>query len=458
MVRIFLFLYIAWFVNLELYSQSICRGKVDSFAFEDELFTGYCKPNGDRDWGLTFYTDESFSGAFLGTYSSNLPYRGRLILDVGGRQVTFTGEWNADLNFIGERILDDDPNTLKGGYFPELAELNGWGFENVFDGKFERRYGYFSDGQLAGESMWISEDNGVVYSKYSSNGKLYGNAYLEKSNGAKYVLNYSSNKYMGSSRGWSNSNTSEVNRIKKTNERMWSEHLALMEGVREEFREIQETYNSTFSGSGNSYAGNLKGTGTGFFVNENIVVTNEHVIRGCGVLRGISGGNSYELELINADNKIDLALLRSNRISRTFPNIRSRPSVRKGEVVISLGYPLTSELGQGAKVTEGRVSSLSGLSNDLTRFQLSTPVSPGNSGGPLFDENGNIIGVAVSVINKEQFQNAENINFGINVRTLLNYLDLNNIRYDDNASGRIKEVPDLVEDAERYTLLIKCFD
>ena len=153
----------------------------------------------------------------------------------------------------------------------------------------------------------------------------------------------------------------------------------------------------------------------------------------------------------------DLALLKTEFSNQDIAKIRVR-GVRKGEKVFSVGYPLSFTLGEGAKITEGRVSSLSGIRNDSSTFQISADIAGGNSGGPLLDDKGNVIGVSVSGLKQEYSGGGSTINFGIKSLTLAGFLETNRVSLDENLSNRIQDVPDLVEKAEKYTLLIQCYE
>ena len=115
-------------------------------------------------------------------------------------------------------------------------------------------------------------------------------------------------------------------------------------------------------------------------------------------------------------------------------------------------------MGEGAKITEGRISSLSGFRNDSSTFQISADIAGGNSGGPLLDENGNVIGVSVGGLKDEFSEGGSDINFGIKSLTLAGFLETNRVLLDENLSNRSQPVPDLVEKAEKYTVLLECYE
>ena len=168
---------------------------------------------------------------------------------------------------------------------------------------------------------------------------------------------------------------------------------------------------------------NSPSSGTGFAISENgYVATNYHVIENANLIkiRGVKGDFSkiYNAEVIGRDKNNDLAILKIKddkftslgRIPYKFSNEFSQV----GYSVFSLGYPLRATMGDEVKLTNGIISSNTGFQGDITTYQTSVPVQPGNSGGPLFDSEGNIVGI----INAKH-SNADNASYAIKV----NYLD-----------------------------------
>src|SRR3954453_16036570 len=138
-------------------------------------------------------------------------------------------------------------------------------------------------------------------------------------------------------------------------------------------------------------------SGTGFVVSASgHVVTNNHVINGCvGDIKGnLTGEAGRVLRVVSSDANNDLALLQapSTTTFKEFARIRDR-SIRSGDSVVAIGFPFHGLLTSDFTVTTGIVSSLSGMRNDSRFLQISAPVQPGNSGGPLFDTAGQIVGV-----------------------------------------------------------------
>lgn len=143
------------------------------------------------------------------------------------------------------------------------------------------------------------------------------------------------------------------------------------------------------------------GSGTCFAIAKNgYLITNYHVIDGATeiTVKGIDGDltTKYGVTLVSADKSNDLALLKIGNKNVTFDSIpyaiRSS-GVAQGEKIYAYGYPLTTAMGNEIKLTDGIISARSGVEGDISKFQVSAAVQPGNSGGPLIDEQGNVIGV-----------------------------------------------------------------
>lgn len=178
----------------------------------------------------------------------------------------------------------------------------------------------------------------------------------------------------------------------------------------------------------NSGVSNVTSSGTGFALSsDGLIVTNYHVIDGATtiIVKGVNGNFSisYKAKVVVSDKNNDLAIIQID--DNSFTNISKIPYTIKssssdvGENVFVLGYPLRASMGDEIKLTNGIISSKTGFQGDITSYQISAPVQPGNSGGPLFDKFGNLIGV----INAKHI-GAENVSYAIKVSYLRNVIDL----------------------------------
>ncbi len=167
-------------------------------------------------------------------------------------------------------------------------------------------------------------------------------------------------------------------------------------------------------------------SGSGFFVSrQGHIVTNHHVIDGCSVVKAVVDGKEYDSEILAVDKVNDLAILKSNiRPTRVYSV--SKEDGQLLEEVIVAGYPLGKKISAAIKATSGTVTALAGLGDNYAEFQTDAALNSGNSGGPIINELGNVIGVAVSKIQQE---GVESFNFGIKASVLRIFANANGIKF-----------------------------
>jgi S1-C subfamily serine protease len=142
----------------------------------------------------------------------------------------------------------------------------------------------------------------------------------------------------------------------------------------------------------------LAGTGTGFVVSSSgTVITSNHVIDGAKrIVVHFADATQAEATVAGRSSMTDLAVLETQSPREIFLGLASPRSASVGMRVFTYGFPVTEVLGREPKYTGGTVSALTGLDDDQTYLQMSVPVQPGNSGGPVIDDRGNVVGVVAS--------------------------------------------------------------
>jgi len=176
------------------------------------------------------------------------------------------------------------------------------------------------------------------------------------------------------------------------------------------------------------------GSGSSFSVsNQGHLITNYHVINGCEKISVIIGGQSFEAKILAYDELNDLALMKSGLVPKRFLVLNPYSPILAQDIYVA-GFPFGQELSSSLKVTKGIVSSLSGLNNNYSNIQIDAAIQPGNSGGPIVDESGALIGVAVAKLDalsvlEQSGSLPENTNFGIKNTVLADFLKSNRIKY-----------------------------
>jgi S1-C subfamily serine protease len=203
-------------------------------------------------------------------------------------------------------------------------------------------------------------------------------------------------------------------------------------------------------------------SGTGFFVNtDGYLVTNAHVVNECNsIVIFSSKRESDKATLVATDTTNDLAILRTILKPETTATIRS--GVRLGENVAAFGFPLAGTLASSGNFTPGSVTALSGLGDDSRYLQISAPVQPGNSGGPLLDQSGAAVGVVSAKLNALKFMVAndgdipQNVNFAIKGRMLASFLESSHIAFTERGISPAIPPPELADMAAAMSVFILC--
>lgn len=208
----------------------------------------------------------------------------------------------------------------------------------------------------------------------------------------------------------------------------------------------------------------LASSGTGFVVSRNgHILTNNHVTEGCSMLTfQIRGDLAVPATLLASNATTDLALLKTSLASEP-AQFRGSRSIRLGDEVVVYGFPLLGDLSSQGNLTNGIVSALSGLGDDLSRLQMTAPIQPGNSGGPVMNRAGYIVGVVVETANDQYFREqrgtaVQNLNFAIHDALARSFLDTNNVEYATaEQSDQTLSIADIAEQARRFTGQILCY-
>ena len=203
--------------------------------------------------------------------------------------------------------------------------------------------------------------------------------------------------------------------------------------------------------------------GTGFFVTaDGYALTNHHVIEDCRSVAMLTDRGPLPARVVRKDERNDLALLLVENSSKVaFGSFRAAPGIRAGDGVVVAGFPLPTVLQNGLNVTVGNISSLAGFGGNSALLQMTAPVQPGNSGGPLLDMAGNIVGVIVSKLDalgvaKQTGDIPQNINFAVQGSIARLFLEAQGVRVSEKSSAAALVVGDVVDGARAYTFQVEC--
>jgi S1-C subfamily serine protease len=177
-------------------------------------------------------------------------------------------------------------------------------------------------------------------------------------------------------------------------------------------------------------------TGSAFPISRSgTLLTNDHVVRSCDQVQvRLGNARAVPARLVVSDETNDMAVL---KIESTLPgalSVRSGTPIRPGDDVVAIGFPLAGFLADQPNVTTGTVSALAGLGNDSRYMQITSPIQPGNSGGPLLDLSGHLVGIVSESLNDsiatKLFGSVpQNVNFALNGSVIRAFLDAHSIAY-----------------------------
>ena len=203
-------------------------------------------------------------------------------------------------------------------------------------------------------------------------------------------------------------------------------------------------------------------SGTVFFIDAaGHALTNAHVAGNCKTIKiAVGGGKTAEATLVAKDTQNDLALLAVTPAQPVFGQFSAAPP-RQGEEVAAYGFPLAGALSTQGNLSTGIVSALVGLGDDSRMLQISAPVQPSNSGGPLLDLGGNVIGVVSSKINALKVAAItgdipQNVNFAIKSSVVFNFLETNGVNLAKSPARKATSIAEVSDKAKGFTFMVLC--
>jgi len=252
------------------------------------------------------------------------------------------------------------------------VDVNGFVGSEKFTGTVSQGFG-------TGTMNMKGEGGTTCLGHYSARGMASGDGFLNCDDGRQAVIRYE-NTSLGVGYGYGTTNTGALVRF----------YFGISAEAAAKY--IGESEKAAGASSGGSAKGS---TGTGFFItHQGHILTNAHVVEKCSsVVIQQQGAGATSVAIISVDKPNDLALLRADTRPTAIATLRGNRPVRAGENVVAYGFPLNGLVSSGGVLTTGTVSALAGVRDDTRYFQVSAPLQPGSSGGPLLDTTGAVIGV-----------------------------------------------------------------
>ncbi len=328
----------------------------------------------------------------------------------------------------GEGVAKDEAEAVK--WYRKAAE------QNFAEAQFNLGFRYYTGQGVAMDKTeavkWVrkaAEQNdanaqyflGLCYANGQGVAKVYVEAY-------KWIL---------LAAGQSNKDAKKL--ITSLENKMTREQMAEGQKLASNFRPREVPS----PGGDSSAAGILQtrpeSSGTGFFITEDgYLVSNQHVVGTRGQVRLVTEAGILGAKVVKVDAANDLALLKVDGKFEALPMISSR-SVKMGNTVLTVGFPNIGLQGFAPKLAKGEIAGLTGAQDDPRYFQISVPVQPGNSGGALVDERGNVVGIVAAKLNASAAMATsgalpENVNYAVKSSFLLSFLESV-----PNVSAKLKE-------------------
>jgi S1-C subfamily serine protease len=308
-----------------------------------------------------------------------------------------------------------------GKYVGEFKDnkLNGQGTLMWTDGKYvgEKYVGGFKDNKRHGQGIYTFA-NGNKYVGEFKDDKRNGQGTATYDNGDKYVGEYKDDGWHGQGTyTFANGDTCSGRFV---NDKCLGETIRFAEK-----KEPKEQQPKKQLPDNNKII--AAASGTGFFVSKSgHIITNNHVIDGCDIVKTSFDGKQINSKVLSVDKVNDLAILKTD-ITPNYVYSVSDEDVELLENIIIAGYPLGKQVSAAIKTSKGSVTALAGYNDNYSEFQTDAALNQGNSGGPIMNQKGNVVGVAVAEFGKKE--GVESFNFGIKSSTLRTFAKSNGLNF-----------------------------
>jgi|HubBroStandDraft_1064217.scaffolds.fasta_scaffold00449_24 S1-C subfamily serine protease len=191
------------------------------------------------------------------------------------------------------------------------------------------------------------------------------------------------------------------------------------------------------------------------------IVTSDHGVNSCGSMSIHTRALVLPAKIVARDRLNDLALLHIDHGFAAPAIFRDGAGIRQAETVLAIGFPYGAQYASSATVTSGSISSLTGARDDTRLLQFTAPIQPGNSGGPVLDPSGHVVGLVTAKMNASPAGPAsgdipQNVNLAIKSSVIREFLDTNAVKYRAAPSGAELRPADIAEQAKQAVVYVEC--
>lgn len=206
-------------------------------------------------------------------------------------------------------------------------------------------------------------------------------------------------------------------------------------------------------------------SGTGFFVTrDGYVLTNHHVVKRCSRISVFGAVPLSDARLVAADEEYDLALLKANVLATDEAELNNeKQPLRASDPVVVVGYPGQSWETGRTKTTEARILSTKGPRGEEKWLEFSDALAQGNSGGPLLDSAGNVVGVVAAKAKLISYnevaarqETVRRFDIAISLPVIRQFLDQHSVRYREADSGIYLSADHITDNARRFVVNVRC--
>lgn len=203
-------------------------------------------------------------------------------------------------------------------------------------------------------------------------------------------------------------------------------------------------------------------TGTAFYVNKSgQLLTAAHISRDCSVLEAHEGDATFAVTTKASSDLLDVAVLDSGKTRTSALPLRDGNAIMLGESITSVGYPLQGLLGDSPNLTRGNISASKGIRGSMGLFQFSAPIQPGNSGGPIVSDNGELLGMAVSTLNAQTLAKdgliPQNVNFALDAKYVAAFLHRQGVAFETIRVDGVGSMQTANQAALSNTVQLNCY-